>query len=579
MRTWFTGCTVFFALWWAGASPPAAAQDNGPSYKLRWFRAPQNLLVARQADEVVALIGRAGRSGYNGVVLADYKFTRLGQMPPSYFRNVARVRQAAAQAGLEVIPTLFPMGYSNGLLALDPNLAEGVPVKRAPYVVQGGQAVLRPGSEPRLANAGLEQAAGNRFAGFYLQDDPGRTSFADREVAHGGNVSCRMQDIEKHNPNRMCRLAQRVPVRPWTGYRFSCWVKTSGLNPTGGFALIAFGTGKDHRRLTFRHFNLKATQDWAPVEVAFNSLGESTVELFVGQYGHRSGTLWVDDLALDELSLVNVLRRQGCPLAVTNEDGSVVYVEGKDYQPVRDPKLGQDPTRGPEPWPGYYEFGHAGAPLRLTMPSRIREGQKLRVSWYHPLITQDDQVMCCLTDAKVYALLRDQARRVNALFHPTTFFMGHDEIRVVNWCQECQAGRKTAGELLAANARKCVAILKEVNPAARVAVWSDMFDPYHNAVDHYYLVNGSLKGSWTGLPKNVIIANWNSDKARSSLKFFADQGHPQVIAGYYDTDLNNLTRWDVARAGLPGILGFMYTSFQNRYALLEDYGRALAGRK
>jgi len=29
-------------------------------------------------------------------------------------------------------------------------------------------------------------------------------------------------------------------------------------------------------------------------------------------------------------------------------------------------------------------------------------------------------------------------------------------------------------------------------------VWSDMFDPLHNAVDHYYAVKGSLKDSWKG---------------------------------------------------------------------------------
>ena len=52
-----------------------------------------------------------------------------------------------------------------------------------------------------------------------------------------------------------------------------------------------------------------------------------------------------------------------------------------------------------------------------------------------------------------------------------------------------------------------------------------MFDPHHNAVDKYYLVNGSLKGSWEGLARDVIIANWNGDKAAESLKFFADRGH------------------------------------------------------
>ena len=169
------------------------------------------------------------------------------------------------------------------------------------------------------------------------------------------------------------------------------------------------------------------------------------------------------------------------------------------------------------------------------------------MSWYHPVITHGSQVMCCLSEPKLYKILIDQARRLNDLFHPKTFFMSHDEIRVANWCQACQSRKRTPGQLLAGNAQMCTSILKGVNPQARVVVWSDMFDPHHNAVDKYYLVNGSLKESWEGLAPGVIIANWNGDKAAESLKFFADRGHSQVIAGYYDgDDLTNFERWDSA---------------------------------
>src|SRR5438067_2231938 len=105
---------------------PAAA---GPRYEQRWFYASHNLLVDRNADGLIALIRRAGKAGYNGVVLADYKLNILGRMPNRYFKNVSRVKQAAAEAGIEIIPCVFPVGYSSGLLAHDPNLAEGLPVE------------------------------------------------------------------------------------------------------------------------------------------------------------------------------------------------------------------------------------------------------------------------------------------------------------------------------------------------------------------------------------------------------------------------------------------------------------------
>src|SRR5262249_40202880 len=154
--------------------------------------------------------------------------------------------------------------------------------------------------------------------------------------------------------------------------------------------------------------------------------------LYVGVWGEGKGTLWVDDLALEEMALVNVLRRRGCPLTVKSADGRTTYKEGRDFEPVVDPKLGNSP------WAGEYDFDHPGAEIRLPAHSRIKSGDRLRVSWYHPVITLGSPVMCCLSEPKVEQILRDQARRVNDLSRPRTLFMSHDEIRVANWCQACR---------------------------------------------------------------------------------------------------------------------------------------------
>ncbi len=540
-----------------------------PRYAQRWVYSMHNLLVDHNADQVVRLIERAGKSGYNGIVLADYKLNILDRMPPGYFKNAARVQKAAAAAGVEVIPAVFPIGYSAGLLAHDPNLAEGLPVKDAPFLVRGREAVPVPDPAARLTNGDLEQVRGDRFTGFSFQDGPGAVTFADHGVSHHGKVSCRIQDPGKQREHPNARLVQRVTIRPFACYRFSCWVKTQDLRPAGGFQLLALAADEGGQQLTFYEGRLEPTQDWKRVEVVFNSLGHDALNLYAGLWGGGAGKLWIDDLKLEELSLVNVLRRPGCPLVVTSRDGRTVYEEGKDFLPVRDPQLGQ------VPFAGEYSFDHAGPRLRLTEGSRIRAGDRLRVSWYHPVLVHGEQVMCCLTEPKVYDLLRDQARRVNDLFHPKTFLMSHDEIRVAGWCRSCQ--HQTSGALLANNVHRCVDILREINPKARIVVWSDMFDPHHNAVDHYFLCRGTLAGSWNGLPADVMIANWNSGKAAESLKWFADRGQAQIIAGYYDTDLGNLKAWNAAARGVPKVTGFLYTTWQQKYDDLEAYGRALRG--
>lgn len=61
-------------------------------------------------------------------------------------------------------------------------------------------------------------------------------------------------------------------------------------------------------------------------------------------------------------------------------------------------------------------------------------------------------------------------------------------------------------------------------------------------------MNGDLAGSWEGLDKDVIIIPWYFGKRNESLKFFADRGHRQIIAGYYDSKPEQIRDWlDVAK--------------------------------
>ena len=77
----------------------------------------------------------------------------------------------------------------------------------------------------------------------------------------------------------------------------------------------------------------------------------------------------------------------------------------------------------------------------------------------------------------------------------------------------------------------------------------------------------------------MTIANWNGGKAAASLKWFADRGHTQVIAGYYDgNNLDNFQKWTTAAKDVPKVTGFMYTTWRHKYDHLEAYGKAMLGK-
>jgi hypothetical protein len=291
---------------------------------------------------------------------------------------------------------------------------------------------------------------------------------------------------------------------------------------------------------------------------------------YFGTWGGQSGKIWWDDLKVEEIGLTNVVRRPGCPLSVKGEDGTK-FVEGQDFESVKDPEMGM------KPWPGGYEIWHPSPAIKLIPGSRIKEGQKLRVSFYHSMMTLADQAAICPSEPATDALIVDTAKRVNDIFNPKGFFMAHDEIRIMNWCDACQKRGQTPGQILAMNARKCYDAVRKANPSSDVFVWSDMFDPYHNAVDKYYLVNGSLKNSWLGLPKDTIVVNWNSGKAAESLPFFDGLGHRQILAGYYDSNPENIKGWLSKARSAKGLVGVMYTTWVGNYKDLEAFAKAAWG--
>jgi hypothetical protein len=544
----------------AGTEEPAA-KAAGPEL---WLYAPCNFQVNEQVNRLIELLRRARKAGYTAAVITDSKFGRLADRPEHYYDNLRRTRKAADEIGIEIIPIVGSFGYSNDLLQNDPNLAEGLAVRDALFVVKEGRATLADTTN-LLPLGDFEQFQENLPAGWDFADGPGQSIFADTDVKHGGKLSLRMENFRKGNEGGNARVMKKVAVRPWHQYHASLWLRTRDLAPAGDVHVTVLGGGG--RSLNFADLGVKANQDWTRHHVVFNSQDNEQVGFYVGIWGGQGGTIWLDDVELRPAAGVNLLRREGCPVRVTSEDGKTEYAEGTDFQKWEYPKMGR------VPWAGAYEVYHPEPPLVLADKSRLREGQRLKVSYYHTQTIYDGAVCCCLRHKDVFKYFEETVKQLNGYFKPKRIFVSHDEIRLAGQCALCRQEGVTAGQVLAENARQCVKIVREVAPDAEILDWSDMFDPYHNAQDKYYLVGSTLEKSWEGLDKSVVIVNWNAGKAEQSLKFFAERGHPQVIAAYYDTDdvKAELERWFKAAGGISGVRGFMYTTWRNDYKDLEKF--------
>ena len=328
-------------------------------------------------------------------------------------------RAIAARNGIEIIPLFASPGYAGGLLAHNRNLAEGLPVRDAPFVARGAEAVFEPDASVNVTNGGFEEYRGNVPSGYRYTDAPGDISFIDTEVFHGGAASLRFENFA----GRSARVTQEIAVKPHRCYRVSVWLKTEDLAPTS--ALLVQVLGIDSRTIAPFAAGVPATADWRKAVFGFNSLGYDRIRLYVGEWGGTAGRFWVDDLEMEEVGPVNVLRRAGTPVEVKSETTGEMYEEGVDYAPVADPRLD-------------YRFTHDAPIVKLTPGTHIRDGERLLASWYHAVSINDGQVSACMSEPELLDITAENARLIHSLLAPSKWMLSIDEIRAGGSCEACK---------------------------------------------------------------------------------------------------------------------------------------------
>jgi len=95
----------------------------------KWVYYPLDLEQSKNVDKLIALMDRSAKLGFNTVLLEDPHFGHLPLMDAGYFKHLDRIKVAAAERRIDLVPAMFQIAHSENLLAQDPNLAEGLPVR------------------------------------------------------------------------------------------------------------------------------------------------------------------------------------------------------------------------------------------------------------------------------------------------------------------------------------------------------------------------------------------------------------------------------------------------------------------
>lgn len=516
------------------------------------------------------LVDRARQAGYTGVIFWDSGFSFLSD---SFWpkENVLRLQSALSYAAgkhLDVVVTAAPFGFSNDALQANPNWAESQRVIGSRFRVNAFRTTLIPfNSLPPLVNSGFEQGK----SGWFGLRDAG--TGIDLQTAHSGKASGFVRYAAGNG-----RFRQMVKLTPWRQYHFRVFYKTRAFQGLSQVEILdASGLQKFHPTLPLLNATFKAdeTADWRQLDYSFDSRDASAAYVYFGVWGGSLGTIWFDDATLEETALVYITRRPGTPIRVYDPSHpAIVFKEGVDYNPITDARMTS--TRTP-----FTDSYHPPTPVTLPPGTHFKSGQTVAIDSYSvfPIPGLNDVGMC-LTAPGVLSWQKRNAEVIQSILpQGAGVLMQYDEMRQMNSCGSCRAKQMTAGQLLAWSVQQSTVLYHSLLPKAPLYAWNDMFDPYHNAVKHYYNVEGSLSGSWTGLSSAVTVMNWNLSHLRASLLWFSGQNfrqptpHRQIIAGYYDSgDGAAAAQTELEQArGVRGIEGLMYTTWRSDYSQLEPF--------
>jgi len=527
-------------------------------YRDRWVYISTNLDSDQELARVEGIARTAGEHGLNGMLLSA-GFDSMDLKSPEFLARLARLKMTCDQAHVEIIPAGFGVGYGGGVMAHDRNLAAGQPVRGALFAAGEHEAHFVADPLVKLANGDFEQQQGDLPAGFTAH---GARATIDTTVAHSGKASVRFEDFS--GPEGAVYIAQSLRVHPYRSYRLRAWVKTEGAGPRMAIHLVAHAP--DGRGLSYMEPPLPETSDWHELTWGFNSWYADYVEVRAGVSDGKRGKVWIDDVAIEEVGLTNLLRRPGTPVKVRNEKTGEGYQEGRDFAPLADPQLD-------------FAWDHEGPAIQLLPGGRIHAGGRLRVDYYHGTTIYRDQTGIDMSEPAVYEVWQHQIPLIEKWLSPKKYFLSMDEVRVGGFCDACQSRHLSMAEILGDCVTRQYKMIRAANPQAEVYVWSDMFDPNHNARDKYYLIDGSFHGTWEHIPKDLVIACWYYEKRDLSLPFFSKLGYQTLAGAYYDADdLANPKGWLESLDRTRGAAGIMYTTWEDKYQLLPAFGDLVSKR-
>ncbi len=396
------------------------------------------------------LIDQAAAAGYTGLAFWDSALTFANRQGWST-ANLATVVKYEQSKGLTVLAAGAPIGYSNDMLEeSDPNLAEGAKVVGGQFTVTGG-ALVPVNTLAPLQNPGFE---GGKTVWFGTGD--ARTG-VDTTVAHSGSASGVIQGNATATDN--ARFTQAMTVTPWRLYHVQRLVQDVGL--LGQYAERR-GAGLQDAG---QHHADVAKSVRVPDRLDADA-GLDRVRLRVQQPREHAGH--AVPRRLGRLLGHGVDRRRRGRGNVARERAALHGHAARGIRHQRDVRRGgrlcrRRRSRPSRRTPGTYDPWHTPPVVAVPSGSKLQAAATVSMDYYTVVPQIGWEVSSCLTDPAIQAWNKANAMALAPVFPKGTgVFLGYDEMRQGDSCEECRATNLTGGQLLAQNLQQTVLTLQGV---------------------------------------------------------------------------------------------------------------------
>jgi len=190
----------------------------------------------------------------------------------------------------------------------------------------------------------------------------------------------------------------------------------------------------------------------------------------------------------------------------------------------------------------------------------IPEIQALSHAYYlcvaHPEIAElkDDPFpdTYCPSDERSYRLYFEVAEEIIELIRPSTVSIGHDEIRVLAWCDRCRG--KSGAELVGGEILRLHEFYKE--RGIRIAMWGESAQSFvnykgrmvgtedqsgNNKYGYHYHLPSTCR-CLSSLPEDILMIDWYHSLGQDSEDCFDARGMETVFGNFHGTEMSDWQR-------------------------------------